>query len=48
MNFGIVNFFLILFLIFIFFLAVPSYGMWDLHLLIRDQTCIPCIGSAES
>ena len=29
------------------FLATP-HGMWDLSSPTRDQTCAPCIGSAES
>ena len=36
-----------IFLVFFFFFAPPC-GMWDRSSLTRDQTCDPCIGSAES
>ena len=45
LNFNIL-FYLHLF-IFFYFLAALC-GMWDLSLLTRDGTRIPCIGSAES
>ena len=35
------------FLFFKKFLAMP-HDMWDLSSLTRDQTCAPCIGSADS
>ena len=32
---------------FLFVLALPR-GTWDHNSSTRDQTCVPCIGSAES
>ena len=37
-----------LFFKFLFIYFAVLCGMWDLSSLIRDQTCIPCSGSAES
>ena len=31
-----------------FFFFFFDYAMWDLSFLIRDQSCVPCSGSAES
>ena len=36
------------FFFFFFFFLVTTHGMWDLSSPMRDGTCTPCSGSAES